>query len=104
MQGFGANLKWRMAAFFLLVDGEVEVAELFFELFLLAVAVLVAKGVELGRVVHVGEVGQFVADDVADEFLGHEHEVAGELDDLFGGAVAQLAHASPDFEAGGLQF
>ena len=80
-----------------------EVAELFFELFFLAASVLVAQVVELGGVVHVGEVGQLVADDVADELLGHEHEVARQADDALGGAVAQLAHAAPDLEAGGLQ-
>ena len=80
-----------------------EVAELFFQFFFLAVAVLVAQGVELGGVVHVGEVGQFVADDVADELLGQEHEVAGELNDLLGGAVSQFAHAAADFKTGGFQ-
>ena len=64
-----------------------EVAELFFEFFFLAAAILVAQGVELGGVVHVGEVGQLVTDDVAHKGLGQEHEVAGELDDALGGAV-----------------
>ena len=80
-------------------DGEAELAQLAFQFFFFSAAVLVAQGVELGGVVHVGEVGQLVADDIAHQGLGQEHEVAGKLDDLFGGAVAQFAHTSPDFEA-----
>ena len=86
----------------LLEDGEAELAQLAFQFFFLATAVLVAQGMELGRVVHVGEVCQFVADDVAHQRLGQEHEITGELDDLLGRAVAQLAHATSDFKAGRL--
>ena len=84
-------------------DGEAELAQLAFQVLLVAAGVLVAQGVELGRVVHVGEMGQLVADDVADERLGHEHEVAGELDDPPGRAVAQFPHAATHLEACGLQ-
>ena len=84
-------------------DGEAELAQLAFQFFFFSAAVLVAQGVELGRVVHVGEVGQLVADDVAHQGLGQEHEVAGELDDALGCAVPQLAHAAPHFKAGRLQ-
>lgn len=80
-------------------DGEAELAQLTFQFLFLTVAVLVAQGMELGGMVHVGEVRQFVADDVADELLGQEHEVAGQLDDLLGRAMPQLAHATPDFKA-----
>ena len=72
----------------LLQDGEAELAQLAFQGFFLAIAVLVAQGVELGGVVHVGEVGQLVADDVAHQRLGQEHEVTRELDDAFGGAMS----------------
>lgn len=78
---FIANLK-------LLEDGEMEVAELLFQVALVAVGVLVDQGVELGGVVHVCQMGQFVADDVSDEFLGQKHEVSGKLDDALGSAVA----------------
>ena len=83
----------------LLEDGEAELAQLAFQFFFLATAVLVAQGMELGRVVHVGEVRQFVANDVAHQFLGHEHQVSGQLDDLLGRAMPQLAHATPNFKA-----
>ena len=53
--------------------------------------------------VHVGEMGQLMADDVANEMFGQEHEVAGQLDDSFGGAVAQFAHAAAHFKACRLQ-
>ena len=81
-----------------------ELAELSFQFFLMAAGVLVAQGVELLGVVHVGEVGELVADDVAHQGFGQEHEVAGELDDLFGGAMAQFAHAAADFKSGGFEF
>ena len=97
------KFKVASGAFLLFEDGKVELAQLAFQFFFFAVAVLVAQGVELRGVVHVGEVGQFVADDVAHEGLGQEHEVTGELDDLFGGAVAQFAHAASDFEASGFE-
>ena len=73
------------------------------EVFFVAASVLVAQGVELGGMVHVGQVGQFVADDVTDERFGQEHEVAGKLDDLFDGAMPQLPHATTDFKACGLE-
>ena len=60
----------------LLEDGEAELAQLAFQFLFLAAGVLVAQGMELRRVVHVGEVGQLVADDVAHQRLGQEHEVA----------------------------
>ena len=44
----------------LLQDGEAELAQLAFQFFFLAAAVLVAQGMELRGVVHVGEVSQFV--------------------------------------------
>ena len=87
----------------LLQDGEAELAQLLLQGFFLVVGVLVDQGVELGGVVHVGEVGQLVADNVADQSLGQEHEIAGELDDLFGGAVAQFAHPAPHFKSCRLQ-
>ena len=80
-------------------DGEAELAQLAFQGFFLAIAVPVAQGVELGGVVHVGEVGQLVADDVTDKRFGQEHEVAGELNDLFDGAMPQLPHATAHLEA-----
>ena len=52
-------------------------AELLLEVFFMAASVLVTQGVELGGMVHVGEMGQLVADDVTDERFGQEHEVAG---------------------------
>lgn len=57
-------------------DGEAELAQLALQFFLVTTGVLVAQGVELGRVVHVGQVGQLVADDVTHQWLGQEHEVA----------------------------
>lgn len=84
----------------LLEDGEMEVAELLFQVALVAVGVLVDQGVELGGVVHVCQVGQLMADDVSDEFLGQKHEVAGKLDDALGSAVAQFPHAAAHFKSG----
>ena len=78
-------------------------AELLLEVFFMAASVLVTQGVELGGMVHVGQVGKFVADDVTDERFGQEHEVAGELDDLLDGAMPQLPHATTDFKACGLE-
>ena len=65
----------------------------------MAASVLVTQGVELGGMVHVGEMGQLMADDVTDERFWQEHEVAGELDDLLDGAMPQLPHATTDFKA-----
>lgn len=84
-------------------DGEAELAQLAFQFLFLAAGVLVAQGMELRRVVHVGEVGQLVADNVAHQRLGQEHEVARELNDLFIGAVTQFAHPAAHFKAGRLQ-
>lgn len=83
----------------LLEDREAELAQLAFQVTLVAAGVPVAQGMELRGVVHVGEVGKLMADDVADERLGHEHEVARQLDDPFGRAMTQLAHAAPHFKA-----
>ena len=74
-------------------------AELLLEVFFMAASVLVTQGVELGGMVHVGQVGKLVADDVTDERFGQEHEVAGELDDLLDGAMPQLPHATAHLEA-----
>lgn len=55
--------------------------------FFFAIAVGVAQSVKLWAVIHHGEVGEFVADDVAHQFLGHEHEHERKLNHSFACAM-----------------
>ena len=78
-----------------------ELAQLLLQFFFFAARVLVAQGMELRGMIHVGEVCQFVADDVAYQFLGKKHEVARQLNNLLCCAVAQFAHPPPYLKACG---
>ena len=53
-----------------------DLAQPLLQFFFMARTILVAQGVELGGMVHVGKVRQFVADDVSNKFLGQKHQVA----------------------------
>lgn len=61
-----------------------------------SVAVGVAEMVEARGVVHLGEVGELVADDVVAETLGEEDEKRREGDDASGAACAEDAASARD--------
>lgn len=66
------------------------------EWFFFAPKVGVAEGVETRGMVHLGEVGKLVADDVFTQVKGEENEGAAEGDDTLGRACAESAEATTD--------